>query len=66
MVSANRIANVLKRRYKIEGADVAIVVGSGLMDAVPELEDVTIVPYSKLGMPKSEVKGHSGKFIFGR
>ena len=62
---AKRIAQILKKRYKITNIDYAIVAGSGLMDAVVDLENITIVPYKCLGMPKSRVSGHSGKFIFG-
>lgn len=62
---AKRIANRLKNKYKIENVEYAIVAGSGLMDAVVDLEDITMVDYKDIGMPKSRVKGHSGKFIFG-
>lgn len=64
-MKAEKIANVLKRKYKINNVDWAIVVGSGLADSVPELENPVIVSYDSLKMPKSKVKGHSGKFIFG-
>lgn len=66
MVNAEKIIKVLNKKHSIYKADYAIVVGSGLMGSVPDLEDVKIVAYDKLGMPKSKVKGHSGKFIFGR
>lgn len=66
MISSDRIVSILKRKYDIENVDIAIVVGSGLMDATVDLEDTQIVPYESLRMPKSKVKGHSGKFIFGK
>ena len=66
MINANKVAKIINKKYKINQVDYAIVVGSGLMDSVPELTDKTIVPYDKIGMPKSKVKGHSGKFIFGK
>ena len=62
---SKKIAQTLKKKYKINNIDYAIVAGSGLMDAVVDLEDITIVPYKCLGMPKSRVSGHSGKFIVG-
>ena len=66
MINANRVVNIINKKYKIQNVDYAIVAGSGLIDAVPELEDITIIPYDSLKMPKSKVKGHSGKFVFGR
>ena len=66
MIRADKIVKILKNKYNIGEIDYAIVVGSGLMDSIPNLEDVTIVEYKNLKMPKSKVKGHSGKFIFGK
>ena len=63
---AKKIAEILKKKYKIGNIDYVIVAGSGLLDAVVDLEDITIVPYDKIRMPKSRVSGHSGKFIFGK
>ena len=65
MINIDKVVNKLKKDYKVEDVDYAIVVGSGLIDAAPVLENVIKVEYEKIGMPKSKVKGHSGSFIFG-
>lgn len=57
---------ILENKYNIEKVDVAIVAGSGLFDALPKLKDVIEVLYEDLGIPKSKVQGHSGKFVFGK
>ena len=62
---AEKALRKIKKEYDISQVDYAIVAGSGLMDAVVDLENVVIVSYDNLGLPKSKVKGHSGKFIFG-
>ena len=48
---------------KLQKVDVAIIVGSGLIDSAPELNNQIKVSYDELGLPKSKVKGHSG-YIF--
>lgn len=60
-----KIAKKLKSKYKIQNVDVVIVCGSGLSGSVPDLSNKVTVPYKKLGMPTSKVKGHSGEFTFG-
>ncbi len=65
-MNAKKIVRILNKKYKIKDVDYAIVVGSGLMDSIPDLDDIKIVPYTSLHMPKSKVQGHSGKFIFGK
>ena len=62
----DRIVTILKKRYNVGNIDYAIVAGSGLMESIPELDEVQIVSYQSLGMPKSKVQGHSGKFVFGK
>lgn len=56
---------LLNDKYNVKSADVAIVCGSGLGEALPELANIITVPYNELGLPKSKVKGHSGNFVFG-
>ena len=56
---------ILNKKYKINNVDIAIVVGSGLIESAPKLNNVVKVSYDELGLPKSKVKGHSGNFIFG-
>lgn len=62
----SHIVRLLNKKYNITKVDIAIVSGSGLNESIPELSDVQIIAYEQLGMPKSKVKGHSGKFVFGR
>ncbi|PCI38723.1 MAG: purine-nucleoside phosphorylase, partial [Elusimicrobia bacterium] len=45
---------------------VAIVLGSGLNEAVPPLKKRTIIPFQSIpGFPKPTVAGHSGRLIMG-
>ena len=60
-----KVAKKLQKKYGINQLDIAIVVGSGLLDGVPSLNNEKKVLYSDLNMPKSKVKGHSGSFVFG-
>lgn len=47
--------------------EVAIVLGSGLGDAVPGLEEATVIPYSDIaGWPVPGVLGHAGRLVIGR
>ncbi len=57
--------DILKNKYNVKKMDIAIVAGSGLSDALPNIENKFEVLYEELGLPKSKVKGHSGKFVFG-
>ena len=65
-MTVNEIVDTLKNKYKIDDVEYAIVCGSGLADALPNLEDKVEVPYACLGLPTSKVKGHSGNFVFGK
>lgn len=64
-MQVENIIETIKTIYGIKEAEIAIVAGSGLSNALPKLEDIIEVPYMDIGMPKSKVQGHSGKFIFG-
>lgn len=64
-MKAKDIVKILNKKYHIYDVDYALIIGSGLNEAVPELENITIIPYEKLRMPKSKVKGHMGRFVFG-
>jgi len=66
MKLTEKIANDLKQKYNIGNVDVAIVVGSGQADGVPDLQNKLVVGYDELGLPTSRVKGHSGTFVFGQ
>ena len=64
MISVQKIIKKINK-FGIQKVDCAIVVGSGLMNATVDLKNPIVIPYDKVGMPKSKVKGHSGQFIFG-
>jgi purine-nucleoside phosphorylase len=44
---------------------IALIFGSGLKDACPDMKKVAEISYEEIGFPKSTVKGHGGKLIFG-
>lgn len=46
---------------------IAVIMGSGLGQAVPRLDDQRVVPYERIpGFPRPTVKGHAGRMILGR
>lgn len=46
--------------------DVAVILGSGLSGAAPELRSKKIILYQNIpGFPKTTVKGHSGRLLLG-
>ncbi len=60
-----RLANSL-RAHGVEGARVALVLGSGLGDFVDRVRGATAIPYASIdGMPQSSVPGHAGKLVLG-
>lgn len=65
MKITQKAIKILNKKYGITKVDYAIVVGSGLKDCAPELENKVTINYSVLGLPKSKVQGHSGSFTFG-
>lgn len=60
-----KAVKILNKKYNIKSVDCAIVVGSGLIESAPKLQNQVKVGYDELGLPKSKVKGHSGSFVFG-
>jgi purine-nucleoside phosphorylase len=49
------------------GAELALVLGSGLGPLADELEGAVSVPYAEVpGMPASTAPGHAGRFVLGR
>ena len=57
----------LKTRIGGRRPEFAIIAGSGLSDALPELGNKLVIPYEKIpGFPAPTVKGHKGELIFGR
>ena len=65
MIEISDIIEKVRKYYK-GSVDVGIVLGSGLNSAVPDLEIICEIPYENLGLNKSKVKGHSGKFVIGK
>jgi purine nucleoside phosphorylase len=65
MKSTDKIVKIINKNFGVTNIDVAIVVGSGQADSVPNLKNPIVIPYDKLGLPKSRVSGHSGKFVVG-
>ena len=51
-------------RVREYGAQIAIVLGSGLSSLVQEPARENIIPYSEIGgLPRASVKGHSSRFV---
>lgn len=60
-----KIINIIKKRMPFDKIDFAFVLGSGI-NIEQIIEDKVVISYTKLKMPSSKVKGHSGSFIFGK
>src|SRR5688500_12083459 len=59
-------AEAVAERLDGAGAEVAVVLGSGLAAAVTSLEEARTVPYSSLpGFPETTVAGHPGRLMLG-
>ena len=65
MKNTDKIVKIINKKFGVDKVDVAIVVGSGQADSVPTLKNPVVIPYDALGLPKSRVSGHSGKFVVG-
>lgn len=61
-----KIVRKLKKEIAGKIPAFALILGSGLSESCPDMEIIKEIPYKKLGMPTSIVKGHSGKFILGK
>ena len=60
-----KLKKLLVKKYDAPDTfDIAFIMGSGLDEGV-EIENKIIVPYEKIGMPKSKVEGFKGQFVFG-
>lgn len=64
MNNVDKIIKILNKK-NIDNIEYAIVVGSGLIESVPDLQNVVSISYTSLKMPASKVKGHLGAFRFG-
>ena len=55
------------RKQRVEGARVALVLGSGLGPLAERIDGARTIPYAKIdGMPTSGVPGHAGQLVLGR
>ena len=53
-------------RQAVGGADVGIILGSGLGDYVEALEEARAISYADIpGFPRSTVPGHKGRWVTG-
>lgn len=60
-----RLAAAL-RAHGVEGARVALVLGSGLGDFADRVRGASTIPYGAIdGMPRSAVPGHAGRLVVG-
>ena len=60
-------AEAAAERLDAAGAEVAVVLGSGLATAADTLEDARAAPYASLpGFPETTVAGHPGRLMVGR
>lgn len=61
-----RHAPGLDPSFLAQGAEVALVLGSGLGPLADEIEQPVSVPYAQVpGMPASTAPGHAGRFVLG-
>jgi purine-nucleoside phosphorylase len=62
------LARAAARLQRLAGGplDVAIVLGSGLSDAVRARIEGETIPYAKLGLPRAAVSGHPGVAVAGQ
>ncbi|MGC8867612.1 MAG: purine-nucleoside phosphorylase, partial [Elusimicrobiales bacterium] len=60
-------ADFIKRKIGDIKPNYLVIMGSGLKDAIPELEDIKTLSYSEIpNFPLPSVKGHIGELIYGR
>lgn len=65
LAAVDRLAASL-REHGVEGARVALVLGSGLGGFVERVRGAVTIPYDAIdGMPRSAVPGHAGKLVIG-
>lgn len=55
----------LKKGLNNKTPTLALILGSGLSEAIPDIKVIKSFSYEELGMPSSIVKGHAGKFVIG-
>jgi purine-nucleoside phosphorylase len=65
LAEVDRLAASL-RAHGVEGARIALVLGSGLGEFATRVRPATTIPYDAIdGMPRSAVPGHAGKLVVG-
>lgn len=65
-MNIQKLKKILTKKYGAQQSyDIAFIMGSGL-DGGIEIQDKIVVPYNKVGMPKSKVEGFVGQFVFGK
>lgn len=58
--------HILEKIENFQATATGIILGSGLGEAITELDSAITIPYSEIpGFPQSTVKGHSGSIIYG-
>ena len=63
---SSQIAKQIKKLLSGHQPETLLILGSGLSSLGNELENSTVIPYSKIkGFPVSSVVGHEGKLIYG-
>lgn len=64
-MNLDKLKKTLIKKFDVaDSYDIAFIMGSGLDDGV-NIENKIVVPYDKIGMPKSKVQGFCGEFVFG-
>ncbi|MEF3280000.1 MAG: purine-nucleoside phosphorylase [Elusimicrobiota bacterium] len=59
-------AKYLRKRIKNLNPQYLIIMGSGLKNAMPEMENLQSIPYTEIpNFPPTTVKGHIGELIYG-
>jgi purine-nucleoside phosphorylase len=64
----NRITAALEyiKSKTQRGAEIGLVLGSGLGDFVDDIEDTVVIPFDEIPhFPKATVQGHAGAFVIG-
>lgn len=65
-MDTKKLKKLLTKKYGVLPIyDIAFIMGSGL-DGGIDIVDKIVVPYDKVGMPKSKVEGFVGQFVFGK
>ncbi|MBI5200880.1 MAG: purine-nucleoside phosphorylase [Elusimicrobia bacterium] len=64
--SIRKAADFIRKKSKIT-PNVAVILGSGLSKAVPNLQGAVTIPYTDIpNFPRTTVAGHEGKLVMGK